>query len=65
MQYNYNRNIKDVVLVTDDKERLKSRTTNFILNLLRNNGLNPITTTNYTILIGCKIWNATKYDKGG
>lgn len=43
MKYNYNRKIKDVVLVTDDKERLKSRTTNFILNLLRNNGLNPIT----------------------
>jgi len=42
MKYNYNRKIKDVVLVTDDKERLESSMTNFILNLLEINGLAPI-----------------------
>lgn len=44
MEYDYNHNIKEVVLVTDDKERTKSRMTSFILKLLRNNGLNPIAT---------------------
>jgi len=47
MQYDYNHNIKDVVLVTDDKERSKSRVTSFIFKLLRNNGLNPITTKRF------------------
>jgi hypothetical protein len=47
MKYDYNHNIKDVVLVTDDKERTKSRMINFILKLLRNNGLNPITTKHF------------------
>ena len=44
MEYDYNHNIKEVVLVTDDKERTKSRMTSFILKLLRNNGLNPLAT---------------------
>lgn len=44
MKYDYNHNLKDIVLVTDDKERTKSKMTDFILNLLRANGLNPITT---------------------
>jgi len=47
MEYDYNHNIKDVVLVTDDKERTKSRVTSFIFKLLRNNGLNPITTKRF------------------
>ena len=47
MKYDYNHNIKDVVLVTDDKERTKSRVTSFIFKLLRNNGLNPITTKRF------------------
>ncbi|MCJ7539710.1 MAG: hypothetical protein MUO88_08620 [Desulfobacterales bacterium] len=47
MKYDYNHNIKDVVLVTDDKERTKSRKTSFIFKLLRNNGLNPITTKRF------------------
>lgn len=47
MKYDYNHNIKDVVLVTDDKEREKSRMTSFILKLLRNNGLNVVTTKRF------------------
>jgi hypothetical protein len=47
MKYDYNSNIKDVVLVTDDKERIKPRMTRFFLKLLRNNGLNPIATKHF------------------
>jgi hypothetical protein len=47
MKYDYNQDIKDVVLVTDDKERTRSKMINFILKLLRNNGLNPITTKHF------------------
>lgn len=47
MKYDYNHNVNDVVLVTDDKEREKSSVTRFILKLLRNNGLNPITTKRF------------------
>lgn len=47
MKYDYNHKIKDVVLVTDDKERIKSKMTSFILKLLRTNGLNPIATKHF------------------
>jgi hypothetical protein len=47
MKYDYNHKINDVVLVTDDKERIKSKMTNFILKLLRTNGLNPIATKHF------------------
>lgn len=47
MKYRYNHKIRDVVLVTDDKERIKSKMTNFILKLLRTNGLNPIATKHF------------------
>jgi hypothetical protein len=47
MKCHYNQKIKDVVLVTDDKKRIKSRMTSFILKLLRTNGLNPIATKHF------------------
>jgi hypothetical protein len=47
MKYDCNPNIKNVVLVTDDKERIKSKMTSFILKLLRTNGLNPIATKHF------------------
>ena len=47
MKFQYNHKIKDVVLVTDDKERIKSRMMSFILKLLHTNGLNPIATKHF------------------
>ena len=47
MKCHYNHKIKDIMLVTDDKRQIKSRMTNFILELLRTNGLNPIASKHF------------------